>query len=249
MKKGMKKALAALLAAVTMLFAGSVTAGAESIADTAKTRYNGDSFSIKLADGKAHDYKIKLTKGGDLKIGLTSACYRTNITVYDADGGTISPSKSQSTVKTGGFGSDIFGGGPYPDRCYWNETVEKFKGEVVYTDLDKGTYYIRIQLDRSSSYSGQGKASIKFTFPGKTAEESGAETTKVDPTLSVALKKGETLSLGTVEAGSDVSWSTSDKTVASVAKSGKVTANAKGSAVVEAKAGDTSLKITVVVEG
>lgn len=242
MKTGMKKLLAAALAAVMTAAMLLLPAGAESIANTAKSRKSGESFSIKLADGKDHDYKVKLTKGGDLKINLTSACYETDIYLYDTDGNKLKASENASSVTSGRIYVSSFSSAA---NCTWNSTMEKFKGTVVYKDLDKGTYYIRICRD-SNTYSGQGKATVKFTFPGETAEES--EKSESAPSLSITVKKGETLDLGTVSAGSDVTWSSSDKATASVDKSGKVTASKKGSAVIKAKAGSTTLSITVIVE-
>lgn len=241
MKIGLKKLLAAALAAVMTAAMLLIPAGAESIADTAKSRTSGESFSIKLSDGKDHDYKVKLTKGGDLKINLTSACYETDVYLYDTDGNKLKASENSSSATSGSLRQGSSGSAD----CYWNSTMEKFKGTVVYKDLDKGTYYIRIRRV-GSTFSGQGKATIKFTFPGETAEES--EKTESAPSLSITVKKGETLDLGTVSAGSDVTWSSSDKAIASVDKSGTVSANKKGSAVIKAKAGSTTLSITVIVE-
>lgn len=246
----LKKLAAVLFAAVLTAAMLLIPASAESIADTAKARYNGDSFSIKLNNTDKdvyHDYKVKLTKGGDLKIDLSAAVERTDITLFDSSGNEVSPSVSASKTTTGGFGSSIFGG-TYPERCYWNETVEKFKGQVVYKDLDKGTYYIRIYKGKSYQYSGQGKCSVKFTFPGETAEEKESTETKASPSLAVTLKAGETLSLGVADADGTVSWSSSDKTVAAVDKNGKVTAKKAGNATVTAKSGKTSLTLQITVK-
>lgn len=240
MKNGMKKILAAMLAAAMTAIMLLVPAGAESIAKTAKSRKSGESFSIKLGDGTEHDYKVKLTKGGDLKINLTSACEGTCFWVYDSNGNSLSYSKSASKAESGSFSYSYSTGS---DFCRWNDTLEKFKGTVVFKDLDKGTYYVRIKRERHyyDDYSGQGKATVKFTFPGEAAEE------KTDPSLSVTVKKDETLSLGTISAESEVTWSSSDKAVASVDQSGKVTAKKTGSATVTAKTGKTALTIVVVV--
>lgn len=241
-----KKILAAALAAVMTAAMLLIPASAESIAKTAKTRYNGDSFSIKLAEYKNHDYKIKLTKNGDLKIDLTAAVERTDIMLYDADGVELTPSVSASKVTTGGFGKSLFGT-IHPNNCYWNDTVEKFKGQIVYKDLDKGTYYIRICRGEYYKYSGQGKTTVKFTFPGEPAEESGSAETKASPTLTATMKAGQTLPLGVADADGAVTWTSSKTSVAEVDKNGTVTAKKAGTATVTAKTGKTTLKIKITV--
>lgn len=239
-KKILAAALAAAVTAAMLLFPAS----AASIADTAKTRHNGDSFSIKLNNTDYHDYKIKLTKSGDLKIKLTSACSDTRILLYDSDGNNLSISEKSSSATTGSLYASVFG---YAS-CSWNSTLEKFKGTVVYKDLGKGTYYLRIYKDNGfTKYSGQGKTSITLTFPGETAEDSGTTETKAAPALTVTVKAGETLPLGVSDADGEVTWSTSKKSVAEVDQNGNVTAKKAGSAVVTAKTGKTALTVTVIV--
>lgn len=237
------KKLAAMALAAVMTAAMLLTpASAESIANTAKTRYNGDSFSIKLADKSNHDYKVKLTKSGDLKISLTAAMMTTHVYLFDSDGNSLSISESKSSATSGSVYASVWG---YAN-CSWNSTMEKFKGTLVFKDLDKGTYYVRIKGD-SSYYSGQAKATVKFTFPGETAEESGSAETKASPSLNVTIKAGETLPLGVSDADGTVTWTSSKQSVAEVDKNGKVTAKKAGSTVITAKTGKTKLEIKIIV--
>lgn len=239
-----KKILAAALAAVMTAAMLLIPASAESIAKTAKTRYNGDSFSIKLNNTDYHDYKVKLTKSGNLKISLTSTCSETRIRLFDSDGNSLSISESASSATSGSVYASVWG---YAN-CSWNSTMEKFKGTVVYKDLGKGTYYLRIYKDSSyTKYSGEGKTSIKLTFPGETAEESGSSETKASPSLAATLKAGETLPLGVADADGTVTWTSSKPSVAEVDKSGKVTAKKAGSTTVTAETGKTTLKIEIIV--
>ena len=67
-------------------------------------------------------------------------------------------------------------------------------------------------------------------------------------TITIPVGKALTLkpTLTGVKA-SELTWSTSDKAVASVTKKGKVTAKKNGTAVITAKKGKTSAKITIKV--
>ena len=233
-----KKIIAVALAAVVTAAALMLPASAESIADTAKSKKSGDSFSIKLNNTDDHDYKVKLTKSGDLKINLTSAAATTNIYVYDADGNKLLPTSSACKDTTG------------YTYCEWNSAMEKYKGVITYTDLDKGTYYIRINKGSYVSYSGQGKATIKFTFPGEAADSddsdsaSGGEITM----LQFTLEEDDDMTLSAVKKGSGtVQWTSSDESVATVNSRGRVRAVSEGTAVITAKCGSSTQKIQIRV--
>ncbi|MDE7234969.1 MAG: PPC domain-containing protein, partial [Ruminiclostridium sp.] len=182
LKKLAVMALAAVMTAAMLL----IPASAESIANTAKSRKSGESFSIKLNDASNHDYKVKLTKGGDLKISLTAAVADIEVYLFDTDGNKLLASEKSSSATSGSIYVSSYSS---KAECKWNSTMEKFKGTVVYKELDKGTYYIRINKYSSyTSYSGQGKTTVKFTFPGETAEESESSETKASPSLTVTVK-------------------------------------------------------------
>lgn len=240
-----KKILAAALAAVVTAAMLLIPASAESIANTAKSRKSGESFSIKLNDASNHDYKVKLTKGGDLKISLTAAVAYTDIYLFDSDGKELLASTKSSSATSGNIYVSSYSG---KAECQWNSTMEKFKGTVVYKELDKGTYYIRIKKESSyTSYAGQGKTTVKFTFPGETAEESGSSEAKASPSLAATMKAGETLPLSVADADGSVTWTSSKTSVAEVDKNGKVTAKKAGNATITAQTGKTTLKIEIVV--
>ena len=96
---------------------------------------------------------------------------------------------------------------------------------------------------------------MKFTYPATSSNTSKSSSDATIDTalgkmtaLTVTLKKGSTLQLGaTVSGKGTVAWSTSKRSVATVSDKGKVTAKAKGSAVITAKLGSTSYAITVKV--
>lgn len=241
-----KKIIAVALAAVMTAAALALPASAESIADSAVSKKSGESFSVKLADGKNHDYKVKLTKGGDLKINLTSAAKSTIIYVYDADGNELLPTDSACKNTTGTRQEAYFGNYIY---CNWNSAMEKYKGLIAYNDLDKGTYYIRICKDSYGTYSGQGKATIKFTFPGGSADSDDSSASNGEITmLQFILEEDDDLTLSAVKKGSGtVTWSSSDESVATVSSKGKVRAVRVGTAVITAKCGSSTQKVQIKV--
>lgn len=242
-----KKIIAVALAAVMTAAALMLPASAESIADTAKSKKSGESFSIKLSDNKNHDYKVKLTKGGDLKINLTSAAACTYIYVYDTDGNKLLPTSSACKDTTGNSYQSSYSGYTY---CQWNTAMEKYKGLITYTDLDKGTYYIRIYKGAYDSYSGQGKATIKFTFPGESAgsDDSDSASDGEITMLQFTLEEDDDFTLSAVKKGSGtVKWSSSDESVATVNSKGRVRAVREGTAVITAKCGSSTQKIQIKV--
>lgn len=242
-----KKIIAVALAAVMTAAALALPASAESIADTAKSKKSGDSFSIKLNNSDNHDYKVKLTKNGDLKINLTAAAQTTNIYVYDSDGNKLLPTSSACKDTTGSSYKEIFSNYTY---CNWNSAMEKYKGVITYTDLDKGTYYIRISKAAYTSYSGQGKTTIKFTFPGGSADSDDSDSASNGEItmLQFILEEDDDLTLSAVKKGSGtVTWSSSDESVATVNSKGKVRAVRQGTAVITAKCGSSTQKIQIKV--
>lgn len=238
----LRKFLAMLLAAAMTFALLTVSASAESIEDTAKSRDSGDSFSIKLNTTDYHDYKVKLTKSGDLKITLNAAVQKATVIVYNSDGNKVLPSENASETTTGSIYIDSYF--DYNTECSWNKTMEKYKGTLVYKDLDKGTYYIRIYKGSYVDYSGTGKTTVKFTFPGESSDKSDAEISM----LQITLEEDDDIVLSAVlsESG-EVTWSSSKESVATVSSRGKVRAKNPGTAVITAKCGKSSQKIQIKV--
>lgn len=241
-----KKIIAVAVAAVMTAAALALPASAESIADSAVSKKSGASFSVKLSDNKNHDYKVKLTKDGDLKINLTSAVACTYIYVYDTDGNKLLPTSSACKDTTGDSYQSSYSGYTY---CKWNNAMEKYKGLITYTDLDKGTYYIRIYKGAYDSYSGQGKATVKFTFPSDTSDSDDSSASNGEITmLQFTLEEDDDITLSAVKKGSGtVTWSSSDESVATVGSNGRVRARNVGTAVITAKCGSSTQKIQIKV--
>ncbi len=242
----LRKFVAVLLAAAMTFALFAVSASAESIEDTAKSRDSGDSFSIKLNTTDYHDYKVKLTKSGDLKITLNAAVQKTTVIVYNSDGNKVLPSKNASETTTGSIYIDSYF--DYNTECSWNKTMEKYKGTLVYKDLDKGTYYIRIYKGSYVDYSGTGKTTVKFTFPGKSSDSSSDNSDAEISMLQITLEEDDDILLSAVlSENGEVTWSSSKESVATVSSKGKVRAKNAGTAVITAKCGKSSQKIQIKV--
>lgn len=240
MKKLLRKiaAVAATAAiAVSAMVVTTTIAGADSIYDTATSISSGKALSTTLySNGDCADYKVKVTEKGLLKLNITAEVERLTIYVYDSNGNMIERSISNSSISSGAFKD--YTGSAY-GWCTWNETVEKFKGVISYP-VNKGDYYIRFY--RAGYCDGNGKLSFTATYP------TNATKAKISY-LTLELTKGSSIKLGAVvsPAGSAVTWKSSKSSVAAVSSTGKVTAKAKGSAIITAKSGTSTQKIKIIV--
>ena len=225
--------LSAAVIAVSACASMAVTAGADSIYDTAKAISSGKSVSTILpAYNDTADYKITVSGSGTLKFSIESQMKELYMYVYDSDGNKIS---TIANTDTSGYSADI---GVKSHYMQWNNTVEKYKGTVSYS-VKSGTYYIR--FNRTSS-SGNGKLTFTATYP--TGSSSKAKINYITLNLS----KGDSLSLGADMTGSGtVTWKSSNSSAVSVTSSGRVTAKGYGSAIITAKVGKTTKKIKIVV--
>lgn len=240
--KKITRILSILIAAIITLSTLGITAFAESIEDTAKKIESGKVYSTKLYnDGDCADYKIVASKAGDLKIDLTVNLYEFEVLVYDSNGNKISV--SERNLKSGKQYRGPSGG--YSETKYnWNSTLEKFSGSLIY-GVKKGTYYIRVQRAYTLSSRGSGKLNFTATFPSS----SSTKTAKISY-LSIEIPKGTAMQLGAVlsaKSNTTVTWSTSKSSVVSVTSKGKITAKKKGSAVITAKLGSSTMKIKIKV--
>lgn len=231
--KHLKKILAAALAAAMAFVMLAVPAGAESIEDTAKAIKSGKSYSAILpSNDNTADYKITVSKSGTLKLDIVSVISKSCVYVYDSDGNKV------TSIKTEATSGDIYKAGYKSTECWWNSTIEKFKGSISYS-VNKGTYYIRVS--RAWNTYGSGDVTLTATFPS-----SDSSSTSSSPYLTLEVKKGSSVQLGTTISGA--TWSTSKKSVATVSSSGKVTAKKKGSAIITAKVNGTTIKVKIKVK-
>lgn len=237
--KMIKKVAAILSAALIAVTAMAVTAFAGDTIDTAESISNGDKIT-KTVNAKVHYYKLKSSGKGNLVIDLYSKVKSNNavsvsLNVYDKDGNEILANDYSATV----------GEAIQYSNCLdfdYNRLVGNTEGTATYL-IKKGTYYLKLSYSGARANDDYGSSTVTFTatFPSST------EAAKFNY-MTINLKKGDTLSLGADLTGTgDVTWKSSKPTVASVSSSGKVTAKAKGSAIISAKCGKTTKKIKIVV--
>lgn len=233
--KIMKKIAAALVAAVMAITAFAVTASADSIYDTAKEITSGKENKVTgVGYIDCVDYKVKVTKSGMLSLNVTAGFEYGNLWVYDSEGNALSY-ESYEMISGEMRSTDN-------QKLYmrWNSATEKIKLKADYS-VSKGTYYIRLRHE--SGGAGDNKVSLTATFPSATVSKA-----KISY-LTLKVSQGDVAELGTVLSGSGlVEWTSSKTSVATVNSSGKVTAKAKGSAIITAKCGSSKQKIKIIVK-
>lgn len=227
----MKKFLSILLSvvmAVTTMSALAVSASAIDLFPDAVTAKSGKEVDITMSKGAKKQYKITVSKKGKLDLKIVHTSDRVEFKLYDAEGGEIEATSCEA--KTGTC---------YTSSCmaYRDSSAGLFSGSFTY-NLTKGTYYIQLYNPFG------GEASFTPTYPSASSSEKSVSY------LSATLKKGSTLQLGAVlsdgKAGT-AEWSSSKSSVAAVSSKGKITAKAKGTAVITAKVGSSTVKIQIKV--
>ena len=212
----------------------TVSAGADSIYDTAMELSAGKSASAVLPKyNDTTDFKVNVTGSGTLKLSIEAYMSASYVYVFDSDGNKLT---TMDCTFISGSGSKP---GVKDHYMKWNSAVEKFKGSVSYS-VESGTYYIRIYRDFGST-NGSGDVTVTAEFP------TSKNTAKLN-CITIDLSKGDKLSLGAELTGKGtVTWKSSKPSVASVSSSGKVTAKSKGTAVISATCGKTTKKIKIKV--
>lgn len=196
----------------------------------AKTASSGKTYTESLnVTGSETVYKYNVSKSGTLNVKL------------DVSGGDYDYTEVALTMYKGSDDEEveienINGEG------FKNYDIMATVGKDTSVDLSykvtKGTYYLRVA--KTSKYDTE--ISTTATFP-----EGKANNGKISY-LTLGMSKGSSLKLGTVmSVDGTVTWSSSNSSVVSVSSSGKITAKAKGTAIITAKTGKNSVKIKITV--
>lgn len=200
-------------------------------ASAAETLKSGKTVYDSVDGKHSMEYNFTSAKEGKLTIDINPTGGDNTIFggdiyiyVYDANGKAITASKSVNTQNG-------------------NKVERDKKGQLIY-NIKKGAYKVFIKTITAydtASYD------MTVTFPAAAGEsKDDASKSTSSSIMGVSLKKGSSLQL-VGASSSDVTWKTSDKSVATVSSSGKVTAVAKGSATITATSGKTSQKIKIIV--
>nr|DAP71052.1 MAG TPA: Fibronectin type 3 domain-containing protein [Caudoviricetes sp.] len=133
----------------------------------------------------------------------------------------------------------------YKGRKGWTRMVDTTSTSYIDKDVSSGkTYTYTVRCINSSA----NKFTSGYDSKGVTVTTSVKPSVKLDKT-SLTLTKGKTYTLKTAVTGTNkaVSWSSSNSSVASVDKNGKVTAKTKGTATITAKVDGISASCKVTV--
>ena len=210
--------------------------------DTTSTSY----IDKDVSSGKNYTYTVrcinssatKFTSGYDSKGKSVKYISAPKITKAESvDGGVkISWNKSNGAEKYRVY---------YKSRKGWTRMVDTTSTSYIDKDVSSGrnyTYTVRcINSSANKFTSGYDSKGVTVTTSVKTS-------VKLDRT-SLTLTKGKTYTLKTAVTGTNkaVSWSSSNSSVASVDKNGKVTAKTKGNATITAKVDGVSASCKVTV--
>lgn len=238
------KRLAAVISAVVIAVSATasmaVTAGADSIADTAKAISSGTTYKCEFIENWEYsDYKINVSSSGTLSVKLDSTLEYAELELFDSDFNYVYISDYSITSgnkRSGGSGSW------YID-LRWNDVGEKLAITTIWK-VTKGTYYLRLHNNYGNGINhcwSSGKANITATYPSTTSKAKFNY-------LTLNLSRGYAISLGADTTGSaEVTWKSSKPSVATVSSTGKVTAKSTGTTIISAKCGKTTKKIKIIV--
>lgn len=234
MKKTFKFSIFALLVAALTASVLAFSVSAESLENLSKEIKAGEVVKEQFySSGAEKYYKINVSEKGELKISFDTTIARLDLYVYNEKG--LRGGSSDRYAEIG----EINNFGLSANLC-WNSNIEKSEGFFIY-NVDKGTYYIRVE----ASPLGNGAMKMTAEFPSNDTPATKSIR------LKITLDEGETLRLGAIldpEDAEEPKWTSSNKEVATVSKSGKITAKSAGTATIKCKSGGKTLKIKLVVE-
>ena len=212
------------------------------LADTTSTSYTDS----KVSSGKTYTYTVR----------CISADAKRFTSGYNGKGKSIkyvaAPkiSKTEATYNSVKISWDKVNGAEkyrvyYKSRKGWTRMVDTTSTSYIDNKVSSGkTYIYTVRCINSSA----NKFTSGYDSKGVTVTTLVKPSVKLDKT-NLTLTKGKTYTLKTTVTGTNkaVSWSSSNSSVASVDKNGKVTAKTKGTATITAKVDGVSASCKVTV--
>lgn len=244
--KILKKALAIVISAAIVLSVMIVTASASTLAENARHIDSGVNYNFNVKgyeNWTSTDYNailsVDATDSGTLSFYLECNSKSVRFYLYDENGNTLSTSNIYTETGTAREYT-------FPNNSVYAErssAFEKYVGTLSY-NVTPGTYYLKVEGYWKNYAPDSIQLSVMADVPEK---EIVAEIEYFTITLNV----GDKIKLGAIVnmAGSDVEWTTSKKSVASVTSKGTVKAKKAGSAIIKAMYGSNSyVKVKIIVE-
>lgn len=230
MKSKRSTAILSLLLAVLLTFSNLTVYAAGSTAPS-------DSGSAAAAAVTAADYRYETIK---FAAGPTANPARVKIgSVTSPKNGTVKVAWSKFSGVTG----YQIRYSRYSDMSSAKTITINGSGTVSRTisGLSKGkTYYVQVR-----AYKKSGNSTVKGSWSSKKSVT--VLNVRLNKT-SVTLNKGKTVQLSISGTKNKVSWSSSKTSVATVSKSGKVTAKSPGTATIKAKVGQNTYTCRITVK-
>lgn len=235
MKKTFKFSILALLIAALTASMLMISASAASLEELSKEIKAGEVIKEQFYSSSAKKYyKINVSEKGELKLSFDTTISLLWFDVYNGKGEKLDFSDKYAEIGAAGHNFT------YRAELKWNDNVEKSEGFFIY-NVNEGAYYIEVQ----PWYLGNGAMKMSAEFPS-----SDTPATK-SIRLKITLNEGDALRLGAVidpEDAEEPKWTSSNKEVATVSKSGKITAVSAGTATIKCKSGGKTLRVKLVVE-
>ena len=259
---------AGLLSAVMMMSVLAAVSFAAGVGfENAAAVKNGREYTAEIAEGDIADYIVTVSRAGKLKLNFRSYINQINIAVLDSGENSIEPtdydntsgaswwvdSKSAQSAKTSKKSKiyDKIDNKQGYATVFWDTAERAYIGTITF-DVSKGIYNIRVENLVNGGETG--KITFSPEFPSDEPTASGSSSSGSDnsiiSSMAVSVPKGTSIQLGVAVRSAEnltVTWSSSNRSVASVTSKGKVTARARGYAVITVSVNGSKARLTIKV--
>jgi len=189
-KTTLKKTGKTAITVVIAIFIAGAANAQKNIAKTAKQLNLNEEYELKLADGTkgTSDFKIVTTEDGNLTILLETFAENTYATLFNEDGSSIEPIKSD-VISGEGYYRDLHWANRTSSQglvLSWNTTTEKFKGVFTWK-LDAGTYYLRT----ARSTKGLSTVNLSISLKNKTLIEEELQIQQAEQERQLQIQKAK----------------------------------------------------------